>query len=156
MYACMYTYTNDRAASDVTMQGTHIYSHLHIHELATSRSCLYTYIYRHLHIHAYIYNTHTGGVPVFVDCDALGLIDPVATEAAITPRTKFILVVHLYGHVADMDRINAVAKKHDLIVIEDAAEAHGMYVCMYVCMCVYLCMCMCLTMSICMCMCAYV
>ena len=96
----------------------------------------------HTYTHTYI-NTHTGGVPVFVDCDDLGLMDAAALEAAVTPRTKFVLAVHLYGHVADMDSINAVARKHNLIVIEDAAEAHGdiyvymrvytyMYICMYI------------------------
>jgi dTDP-4-amino-4,6-dideoxygalactose transaminase/predicted nucleic acid-binding protein len=52
-------------------------------------------------------------------------IDPAKIEAAITPRTKAIMVVHLYGQPADMDAINAIAKKHNLKVIEDAAQAHG-------------------------------
>lgn len=52
-------------------------------------------------------------------------LDPARLEAAITPRTKVILVVHLYGQTADMDGINAVARKHGLKVIEDAAQAHG-------------------------------
>ncbi len=52
-------------------------------------------------------------------------IDPSRIEAAITPRTKAIMVVHLYGQPADMDVISAVAKKHNLKVIEDAAQAHG-------------------------------
>jgi len=52
-------------------------------------------------------------------------IDPERLESAITPRTKAILVVHLYGQTADMDRINALAQKHGLKVIEDAAQAHG-------------------------------
>ena len=52
-------------------------------------------------------------------------IDPALIEAAITPRTKAIMVVHLYGQPADMDPINAIAKKHKLKVIEDAAQAHG-------------------------------
>lgn len=52
-------------------------------------------------------------------------IDPTLIEAAITPRTKAIMVVHLYGQPADMDAINAIAKKHNLKVIEDAAQAHG-------------------------------
>ncbi|MGZ8256382.1 MAG: DegT/DnrJ/EryC1/StrS family aminotransferase [Gallionella sp.] len=52
-------------------------------------------------------------------------IDPAKIEAAITPRTKAIMVVHLYGQPADMDAINAIAKKHHLKVIEDAAQAHG-------------------------------
>ena len=66
-----------------------------------------------------------GGIPVFCDCDELGLIDPAAVEAAITPRTRAIMVVHLYGHIADMDPIIEIAKKHGVSVIEDAAEAHG-------------------------------
>jgi len=52
-------------------------------------------------------------------------IDPAALEAAITPRTKGIIPVHLYGHPADMDPINEIAKKHGLFVLEDAAEAAG-------------------------------
>lgn len=52
-------------------------------------------------------------------------LDPERIEAAITPRARAILVVHLYGQTADMDGINAVAKKHGLKVIEDAAQAHG-------------------------------
>ncbi len=52
-------------------------------------------------------------------------LDPARLEAAITPRAKAILVVHLYGQTADMDAINAVARKHGLKVIEDAAQAHG-------------------------------
>jgi perosamine synthetase len=69
---------------------------------------------------------YTGAKPVFVDSDPeTWNLDPKAVEAAITPRTKAIIPVHLYGHPADMDAINAVAEAHDLIVIEDAAEAHG-------------------------------
>lgn len=52
-------------------------------------------------------------------------LDPERIEAAITPQTKAILAVHLYGQTADMDGINAVAQKHGLKVIEDAAQAHG-------------------------------
>ncbi|MEW6639746.1 MAG: DegT/DnrJ/EryC1/StrS family aminotransferase [Pseudomonadota bacterium] len=52
-------------------------------------------------------------------------LDPVVLEQAITPRTKVIIPVHLYGHPADMDPINAVAQRHGLKVIEDAAQAHG-------------------------------
>lgn len=52
-------------------------------------------------------------------------IDPALIKAAITPRTKAIIAVHLYGQPADMDAINAIAKKHNLKVIEDAAQAHG-------------------------------
>lgn len=65
-------------------------------------------------------------VPVFADIhpDTLGL-DPKRVEAAITPRTKAIIVVHLGGQAADMDGILEVAKRHNLAVIEDAAHAHG-------------------------------
>ena len=66
-----------------------------------------------------------GATPVFVDVDPeTGLIDPDAIEAAITPRTKGIVPVHYAGQVCDMDRINAIAKTHGLVVIEDAA--HGL------------------------------
>ncbi len=64
--------------------------------------------------------------PVFVDIDRITLnIDPSKIEAVITEKTRAILPVHLMGKPADMDTINAIAKKHDLYVIEDAAEAHG-------------------------------
>lgn len=69
---------------------------------------------------------HTGATPIFVDSQIeTWNIDPAAIEAAITPRTKAIIPVHLYGHPADMDAINEIAEQHNLIVIEDAAEAHG-------------------------------
>jgi dTDP-4-amino-4,6-dideoxygalactose transaminase len=54
-----------------------------------------------------------------------GLIDPDKIEAAITPRTRAILPVHLYGRAADMDRIEQIAAAHNLVVIEDACQAHG-------------------------------
>lgn len=67
---------------------------------------------------------HTGATPVLVDCqrDTLN-IDPAAIEAAITPRTKAIVPVHFAGRPCDMDAIGAIAKKHGLLVIEDAAHA---------------------------------
>jgi len=69
---------------------------------------------------------YSGAKPVFVDIDpSTYLIDPAKIEAAITPKTKAILPVHLYGQACDMDAIMAIAKKHDLIVIEDACQAHG-------------------------------
>lgn len=69
---------------------------------------------------------YAGATPVFVDSEPeYGNIDPSLIEAAITPRTKAIEVVHLYGHPADMDPILELAKRHDLAVVEDAAEAHG-------------------------------
>ncbi len=67
-----------------------------------------------------------GAKPVFVDVDAeTHTMDPVELEAAITPRTKVILPVHLYGHPADTTAIGAVASRHGLPVLEDAAQAHG-------------------------------
>jgi dTDP-4-amino-4,6-dideoxygalactose transaminase len=69
---------------------------------------------------------YTGATPVFVDCDPVTwTMDPSKIEQAITPRTKAILPVHLHGRAADMDAICAIAKKHNLLVIEDAAQAHG-------------------------------
>jgi len=69
---------------------------------------------------------YTGARPVFVDVDPRTLtMDPAAINAAITPRTKAIIPVHLYGQTADMDPIMAVARTHGLIVIEDACQAHG-------------------------------
>jgi dTDP-4-amino-4,6-dideoxygalactose transaminase len=69
---------------------------------------------------------YTGAKPVFVDIDpATYTIDVNAIEAAITPRTKAILPVHLYGQPADMDPIRRVANKHGLVIVEDAAQAHG-------------------------------
>ena len=67
-----------------------------------------------------------GATPVFVDIDPdTYLMDAVKVESAITPRTKAILPVHLYGQMCDMDRIMMLARRHSLIVIEDAAQAHG-------------------------------
>lgn len=69
---------------------------------------------------------YTGATPVFVDSDPVYWnLDPADVEAKITERTKAIMVVHLYGHPADMDPILAVAERHGIVVIEDAAEAHG-------------------------------
>jgi dTDP-4-amino-4,6-dideoxygalactose transaminase len=65
-------------------------------------------------------------VPVFVDIDPDTFnIDPILIEKAITERTKAIMPVHIAGNPADMDRINDIAKKHNITVIEDAAQAHG-------------------------------
>lgn len=67
---------------------------------------------------------YMGAVPVFVDVDPeTWCIDPMLLEDAVTPRTKGIIAVHLYGHPADMDRINHIAAVHGLWVVEDAAEA---------------------------------
>jgi len=69
---------------------------------------------------------HAGARPVFVDIDPQTYtIDPDAIRKAITPRTKAIIPVHLYGMPADMDAINEIAETHNLVVIEDAAQAHG-------------------------------
>ncbi len=70
--------------------------------------------------------SQTGARPVFVDVDpATYTMGPKALERAITPRTRAVLPVHLYGHPADMDPILEVAHRHGLRVIEDAAQAHG-------------------------------
>ncbi len=67
-----------------------------------------------------------GATPVFVDIDPITYnMDPALIEAKITKRTKAIMPVHLYGQMADMDAIMAIAKKHNLVVIEDAAQAIG-------------------------------
>ncbi len=69
---------------------------------------------------------YTGATPVLADVDPDTLcIDPASVEALITERTKVIMPVHLYGHPADMDALTAIAKAHNVTVIEDAAEAHG-------------------------------
>lgn len=70
--------------------------------------------------------TYSGATPVFVEPDSRTYnIDPACIEAAITPRTKAIMPVHLYGQPADMDPIMEIANKYDLYVIEDCAQAHG-------------------------------
>ena len=70
--------------------------------------------------------TYTGAKPVFIDSErSTWNIDPDQLKRAITPRTKAIIPVHLYGHPADMDPILKIARQHKLAVIEDAAEAHG-------------------------------
>ena len=69
---------------------------------------------------------HTGASVVFVDIDPKTYnLDPTLIEEKITPRTKALIVVHLGGLPADMDEISAIAKRHNLAVIEDAAHAHG-------------------------------
>jgi dTDP-4-amino-4,6-dideoxygalactose transaminase len=70
--------------------------------------------------------SYVGATPVFVDIDpARRTMCPTKLEAAITPRTKAIILVHLYGMPAEMDRIKAIADRHGLPIIEDAAQAHG-------------------------------
>jgi dTDP-4-amino-4,6-dideoxygalactose transaminase len=67
-----------------------------------------------------------GGIPVFADINPhTYTIDPTSIEACITEKTKAIIPVHLYGHPADMDSIMNLAKKYNLLVIEDCAQAHG-------------------------------
>lgn len=68
---------------------------------------------------------YVGATPVFVDVDEYFHMDPGLLERAITKRTKAILPVHLFGQVADMSAILDVAKKHKLIIVEDACQAHG-------------------------------
>ena len=68
----------------------------------------------------------TGATPVFVDIDPhTYTLDCTDLEQRMTPRSKAIVPVHLYGHPADMDRILALADRHGLVVVEDAAQAHG-------------------------------
>jgi len=69
---------------------------------------------------------YVGATPIFADVDEnIWTLDPNKLESKISKRTKAIIVVHLYGHPADMDIINDIAKKHKLLVIEDACQAHG-------------------------------
>ena len=69
---------------------------------------------------------HLGATPVFVDIlEDSWCLDPAQVQAAITPRTKAILAVHLYGNLCDMDRLLAIGERHGIPVIEDAAEAIG-------------------------------
>jgi len=69
---------------------------------------------------------YVGAKPVFVDIDPVTFnVDPARIEAAITPRTKAILPVHLFGLMADMEAIQAIAARHGLVVIEDACQSHG-------------------------------
>ena len=69
--------------------------------------------------------TYAGAKPVCVDVDRSCTMDPRAVEAAVTPRTKAIVPVHLYGQPADMDALTRLASRHGLAVIEDASHAHG-------------------------------
>jgi perosamine synthetase len=69
---------------------------------------------------------YTGATPIFVDSEPVTWnIDAALAARAITPRTRAIIAVHLYGHPADMDPLRALADEHGLTLIEDAAEAHG-------------------------------
>jgi len=83
-------------------------------------TCTHTFVASVIAIHA------AGAKPVLVDCDPdFYTIDPAQVERAITPRTKAILPVHLYGQPADMDPLLDIARRHKLQVIEDACQAHG-------------------------------
>ena len=69
--------------------------------------------------------TLCGATPVFVDCEPDSYnIDPTKVEARITPRTKAIVAVHLYGQAADMDPLNQIARKHNIALVEDCAQSH--------------------------------
>ncbi len=80
----------------------------------------------HTYIATWLAVSQCGATPVPVECDeATYNLDSGLIEAAITSRTKVILAVHLYGQPADMDPILSIARKHGLLVLEDAAQAHG-------------------------------
>ena len=67
----------------------------------------------------------TGATPIFVDIEPNHFsIDPTAVEAAITPRTKAIIAVHLYGHPSNLESLRRIADRHSLLLVEDAAQAH--------------------------------
>jgi len=68
----------------------------------------------------------SGLVPVFVDCELSTFnMDPSKIEAKISKKTRAILIVHIYGHPSDVEKIQKIADEHDLLIVEDAAEAHG-------------------------------
>ena len=70
--------------------------------------------------------TQAGGRPVLVDVSEHDYnLDPAAVEAALTPRSRFLLPVHLYGQLADMGMLGALAERHGLKILEDACQAHG-------------------------------
>jgi perosamine synthetase len=69
---------------------------------------------------------HAGAVPIFADIDSESFcLDPEDVKRRITPRTKAIIPVHLFGNSADMDGLRAVAREHGLKILEDCAQAHG-------------------------------
>jgi len=67
---------------------------------------------------------NVGATPVFVDIDEYYHIDADKIEEKITPRTKAVLPVHLYGQACDLDKIRTICEKHTLVLIEDCAQAH--------------------------------
>ena len=69
--------------------------------------------------------SHVGATPVFVDCDQTWTLAPSKIEAAVSSKTKAIIGVHLYGQPFDIDAVQAIATKHNLYLIEDAAQAQG-------------------------------
>ena len=80
----------------------------------------------HGYIATWLAVTHTGATPVPCEPDPRTYnLDPERLEACVTPRTRAILPIHLYGQTADMERINAIAVRHGLFVLEDAAQSHG-------------------------------
>src|SRR3954451_17490076 len=80
----------------------------------------------HTYIASALGISHAGAAPVFCDVvGSTGLIDPSAVERSISERTAAVLVVHLYGQVADMNAIGAIADRYKLAILEDAAQAHG-------------------------------
>ena len=80
----------------------------------------------HGYIATWLAVTHAGARPVPCECDERTYnLDPARVEALVSSRTKAILPIHLYGQTADMDDLNAAAGRHGLVVIEDAAQAHG-------------------------------
>src|SRR5215216_7221091 len=68
---------------------------------------------------------HFGAKPVFMDIDETYCVDPDLLELSVTPRTVGIMPVHIYGHPANLDRVLELARKRNLWVIEDCAQAHG-------------------------------
>ena len=70
--------------------------------------------------------TRAGATPALVDCDPVHLlIDPAAVEARLGPRTRALLPVHLYGQMAPVEQLQAIARRAGLVLVEDAAQAHG-------------------------------
>ena len=67
----------------------------------------------------------TGAVPVFVDCDERGGLDPVAVESALTSKTKAIVVTHMWGLPAQINKLSQLARRHDLVLVEDISHAFG-------------------------------